>query len=321
MKRLFVAMVLLHFCFLANALSIEFTLDIPEVKVGEHFQIQYTLTCDQKVSGEEFVAPDFGDIEVIVGPTKSMANSIQFINGQAKHTCSVSYIYVLKCNWDGEYQIGEAQIKVGGNTYRIAPRKFATQSYGGSKANTNKTDTHNNTPIHTERTKFRGIEIDGSLVNFGGRLESIGYVRDKNYTPTNSSAAAHYTGIYGDQKCDLYVYTTLTSKKVYGVQVIFGQGANWQTLQQLYNKYKSLLTEKLGSPYQNNDNNDDLMRMRILGSLDTEAEYNAIWRSRNATMSFCWIEITSYEKQGYIQITFVDPTNYILNNNELKDSI
>ena len=38
MKRLFITALFLHFCFLANALSIEFTLDIPEVKVGEHFR-------------------------------------------------------------------------------------------------------------------------------------------------------------------------------------------------------------------------------------------------------------------------------------------
>lgn len=319
MKRLLTTTLLLHFCIIANAQSIEFTLDIPAVKVGEPFQAKYTLTCDQKVSNDEFIAPDFGDIEIIVGPSKSTSSSLQIIEGQTKHTSTITYTYLLKCNWEGEYQIGEAQIRVGNNIYRIAPRKLTTQLFDSQKTSSNENAA--NTPIPNERTKFRGIEIDGSLAHFGSRLEKLGYIKDKNYTSTSDDAVAHYTGTYGDQECDLFVYTTLTSKKVYGVKVVFGQGENWQSLKQLYQKYKSLLSEKYGAPFKNNDNDDDLLRMRILGSLDSNAEYNAIWQYRNAKMPFCWIDITSYEQQGYVQITFVDPTNYILNNNELKDSI
>ena len=90
------------------------TVDAPGVvEVGETFQVIYRVSAQPA----SFRDPDFGKLDVLVGPVTSTMSSTQIINGKRSDTFEVNYTYTLEANSEGRYVISPASAVIGGKSY------------------------------------------------------------------------------------------------------------------------------------------------------------------------------------------------------------
>ena len=89
------------------------------VAVGEQFRLTYTVNT-QNVS--DFRAGDIPDeLEVLIGPNRSMQSSYQMINGHTSSTSSITYTYIVSATKNGSFTISPAHVVVGGKTIASNP--------------------------------------------------------------------------------------------------------------------------------------------------------------------------------------------------------
>lgn len=107
--RLTYLLVLLGILFSVDVAAQKLTASAPsQVQVGQRFRVTWELNA----GGSEFVAPEITDFRVLGGPNQS--TSMQYINGSMSQ--SISFSYILQASKEGEFTIGPAKIKSGGNT-------------------------------------------------------------------------------------------------------------------------------------------------------------------------------------------------------------
>lgn len=84
------------------------------VATGEQFRLTYTVNT-QDVS--DFRAGDIPDeLEVLIGPNRSMQSSYQMINGHTSSSSSITYTYIVRATKNGSFTIPPAHVVVGGKT-------------------------------------------------------------------------------------------------------------------------------------------------------------------------------------------------------------
>ena len=84
------------------------------VAVGEQFRLTYTINT-QNVS--DFRAGDIPEeLEVLIGPNRSMQSSYQMINGHTSSSSSITYTYIVCATKNGSFTIPPAHVVVGGKT-------------------------------------------------------------------------------------------------------------------------------------------------------------------------------------------------------------
>ena len=106
--RLSYLIILLGMFFSINATAQKFTASAPnQVEVGQRFQITWSLDAN----GSSFTAPEITGLRVLGGPNQS--TSMQYVNGSM--TQSITFSYVVLAEKEGEFKIGPAKIKAGGN--------------------------------------------------------------------------------------------------------------------------------------------------------------------------------------------------------------
>ena len=76
------------------------------VEQGEVFS--YTISTNQEC---DVIPPDFGDIDVVGGPSYFESTSSTYINGVAKTEKTFSYTWQLRINKKGAFTIGAASMK------------------------------------------------------------------------------------------------------------------------------------------------------------------------------------------------------------------
>lgn len=118
MKKIFgILLILMSLCISTSfAQDVRFTASAKNiVQTGENFYLKYEL--NEKASN--FEIPNFGDFQVLTGPSQSSSSSTQIINGNVSHSYSFSYTYVLKApNKEGKYELGSATAIVKGKQYK-----------------------------------------------------------------------------------------------------------------------------------------------------------------------------------------------------------
>ena len=73
------------------------------VAVGEQFRLTYTINT-QDVS--DFRAGDIpDDLEVLIGPNRSMQSSYQMINGHTSSSSSITFTYIVRAAKNGTFTI------------------------------------------------------------------------------------------------------------------------------------------------------------------------------------------------------------------------
>ena len=84
------------------------------VSVGEQFRLTYTVNTQ---NATDFRAGDIpGELEVLIGPNRSMQSSYQMINGHTSSSSSITYTYIVCATKNGSFTIPPAHIVVGGKT-------------------------------------------------------------------------------------------------------------------------------------------------------------------------------------------------------------
>ena len=101
------------------------------VSVGEQFRLTYTINT-QNVS--DFRAGDIPDeLEVLIGPNRSMQSSYQMINGHTSSSSSITYTYIVCATKNGTFTIPSAHAVVGGKT--IASNQLTIKVSGAAQSN------------------------------------------------------------------------------------------------------------------------------------------------------------------------------------------
>ena len=84
------------------------------VAVGEQFRLSYTVNT-QDVS--DFRAGDIPEeLDVLIGPNRSMQSSYQMINGHTSSTSSITYTYIVCATKNGTFTISPAHVVVNGKS-------------------------------------------------------------------------------------------------------------------------------------------------------------------------------------------------------------
>ena len=102
------------------------------VATGEQFRLTYTVNT-QDVS--DFRAGDIPDeLEVLIGPNRSMQSSYQMINGHTSSSSSITYTYIVRASKNGSFTIPPAHVVVGGKS--IASNPLTIRVSGSPSAGT-----------------------------------------------------------------------------------------------------------------------------------------------------------------------------------------
>ena len=133
MKRI-LALVLLWMvispCIFAD--DVTFIVKAPlNVAVGDQFRVQFTVN---RQGATNFTAPDFRGVKVIYGPSTSSQSSIQHINGKTTESSSITYTYVVQCNYAGTYTIAPASVTAEGRTLKSSSVSIKAWSLSGVKS-------------------------------------------------------------------------------------------------------------------------------------------------------------------------------------------
>ena len=100
------------------------------VAVGEQFRLSYTVNTQDVSEFRAGAIPD--ELEVLIGPNRSMQSSYQMINGHTSSTSSITYTYIVAATKNGTYTIPPAHVVVNGKS--IASNAIKIQVSGTSQS-------------------------------------------------------------------------------------------------------------------------------------------------------------------------------------------
>jgi len=130
-----------------------------QVAVGEQFRLSYTINT-QNVS--DFRAGDIpAELEVLIGPNRSMQSSYQMINGHTSSSSSITYTYIVVATKNGSFTIPAAHAVVDGKS--IASNTLTIKVAGSARNQANSGGMGGQRP-RDEESELRdaGSRISGS---------------------------------------------------------------------------------------------------------------------------------------------------------------
>ena len=133
MVRVLLILFTFHFS-LFTSMAQTLTASAPsQVAVGEQFRLTYTINT-QNVS--EFRAGSIPDeLEVLIGPNRSMQSSYQMINGHTSSSSSITYTYIVVATKNGSFTIPPAHAVVDGKS--IASNTLTIKVAGSARNQAN----------------------------------------------------------------------------------------------------------------------------------------------------------------------------------------
>ena len=160
MVRVLTVLFTIH-CSLFTAIAQTLTASAPShVAVGEQFRLTYTVNT-QNVS--EFRAGNIPDeLEVLIGPNRSMQSSYQIINGHTSSSSSITYTYIVVPTKNGTYTIPAAHVVVDGKS--IASNTVTIKVSGSSQGHAGNATSPRQQRQHDDEPEVRdaGSHISGS---------------------------------------------------------------------------------------------------------------------------------------------------------------
>ncbi len=105
------------------------------VATGEQFRLTYTVNTQNVSDFRAGKIPE--ELEVLIGPNRSMQSSYQIVNGHTSSSSSITYTYIVCATKSGTYTIPAAHVVVDGktissNTLKISVTGAPQGSSGGS---------------------------------------------------------------------------------------------------------------------------------------------------------------------------------------------
>ena len=152
MKRITILITMIMTAAFAVAQSL--TASAPShVAVGEQFRLSYTVNT-QNVS--DFRAGNIpAELEVLIGPNRSMQSSYQMINGHTSQSSSITYTYIVAATKGGTYTIPAAHVVVDG-------KKIASNALTIKVSGTASSGSRSNGGGEAEEMREVGSRISGS---------------------------------------------------------------------------------------------------------------------------------------------------------------
>ena len=127
------------------------------VAVGEQFRLTYTVNTQ---NASDFRAGDIPDeLEVLIGPNRSMQSSYQMINGHTSSSSSITYTYIVSATKNGTFTIPAAHVVVGGKT--IASNTLTIKVSGTAQGNSGGSSRQHRQE-EAEEIRDAGSQISGS---------------------------------------------------------------------------------------------------------------------------------------------------------------
>lgn len=119
--------------------DISFTANAPKsVEKGQQFDVSFTINTN---TVNDFRAPSFDGLEVLIGPSRSINSHTSIVNGKTTQVNRVTYTYILMANNEGTFKVGSASATVKGTNYstdafsiNVLPAGSPTQSGGGTQS-------------------------------------------------------------------------------------------------------------------------------------------------------------------------------------------
>ncbi len=114
MRLKLIILLLLALPGLLVAQDISFTAQAPrQVYVGQQFQLTFTVNAE----GNNFMAPQIANFDILNGPMVSTGQNIMNINGKLEYSSSMSFTFILEATKAGTFTIPQALISVKGKRY------------------------------------------------------------------------------------------------------------------------------------------------------------------------------------------------------------
>lgn len=95
------------------------------------------------------------------------------------------------------------------------------------------------TIVFAQHLKFMGIPINGDLTSFGKQLQSKGFKIEKT-----ENGHMTLSGKFAGEKVELLVRSSMKTKSVCGVVVLFDQKTSWPALKSQYERLKENYSSK-----------------------------------------------------------------------------
>lgn len=157
-----------------------------------------------------------------------------------------------------------------------------------------------------EHLSFKGIPIQGSMVEFCQKLKAKG-LKQIDYEEKVALFAGDFTG----RNATIAVTASDDGENVYGVVVLFDPSEEWNALVDTYDYYKDLYIRKYNTPSKikeknpsRNDSNISLMAEVHQGTV----EYYSVWEVTGGIIQLS-IEKASGVYEGMVIIRYQDAQN------------
>ena len=167
---------------------------------------------------------------------------------------------------------------------------------------------------------FKGIPITGTVENFAQELEAKDF--KKIYSDKTS---VYFEGEFaGYSKCKICVLKIPNRNIVHEVGVFLPEESSWTRLEEQYNKFKGMLTNKYGEPASHSETFkkrastfSDAAKMRLLK--EGNCDYWTQWEVDNGTIR---VKIfLSDTDGGYIRLGYFDKINDALADKVKEDDL
>lgn len=172
---------------------------------------------------------------------------------------------------------------------------------------------------------FRGVSFNQTTEEFCAELEALGYTRNHDYKPSanSSSPRAMLSGEYGGEACNIFIYVTPTTNKVFLVGLAFEEMSPWGEAWGTYNTFRRRLTNIYGEPESVED------KFALPYEMGSGLEYEGL---KSGMSSFVTLfRVNNEEERGYIyikllpgdnapfmSIEFYDEFNFVLREQEYE---
>ncbi|MBT3173226.1 MAG: protein BatD [Lentimicrobiaceae bacterium] len=144
------------------------------VAVGERFRVVYEINQD----AGNFMSPNFGDMQLLSGPSTSTNSSVQWINGKMTQSYSKTFTFILRATKEGQNTISPASAMV--NNRRVQSNSLTIRVV--KNPNSQKTNSGNVSNSNNEGVQDDDIYLKASITNSKPYLGEQILVTYKIYT-------------------------------------------------------------------------------------------------------------------------------------------
>ena len=168
---------------------------------------------------------------------------------------------------------------------------------------------------------FKGIPITGTLESFAQKLVAKGF--RKIYS--DKKAVVFEGEFAGYSGCEIYVHKVPNRNIVHKVAVVLPEKSSWARLEEEYNKFKDMLTNKYGESPLHSETfkegastvNDDA---KMLSLKEGNCDYWTQWEVDNGAI-LVYISSISDTYKGDIRLIYFDKINDALADKAKEDDL